>query len=77
MSAQMLKFIEKHLKNDETIFWSDLASCHYAKNEAELSGSIKRKLKEIDVYVVQTMMKGVRTKLRKIADTGRLAVMCK
>jgi hypothetical protein len=27
----MVKFIEKHHKNDETIFWPDQASCHYAK----------------------------------------------
>jgi hypothetical protein len=100
----MVKFIEHH-KNDETIFWPDLASCHYAKqtlkwmkqknikivpkadsplnvsqarpienfwallaraiyakgweakNEAELCGRIKMKLKVIDVSVVKTMMR--------------------
>jgi hypothetical protein len=28
---KMVKFIEKHHKNDETIFWPDLALRHYAK----------------------------------------------
>jgi hypothetical protein len=28
---KMVKFIEKHHKNDETIFWLELASCYYAK----------------------------------------------
>jgi hypothetical protein len=61
-------------------FWALLALAVYAKgweekNEAELYGRIKRKLKIIDASVVQTMMRGVRTKLRKIADNGPLAVM--
>jgi hypothetical protein len=32
---KMVKFIEKHHKNDETIFWPDVASCHYAKKTLE------------------------------------------
>jgi hypothetical protein len=47
------------------------------KNEAELCGRIQRKLKNIDVSVVQTMMRGVRTKIHKIADNGPLAVNAK
>jgi hypothetical protein len=39
-----------------------------SKNEAELCGRIKRRLKEIYVSVVQTMMRSVQTKLRKIAE---------
>jgi arsenate reductase-like glutaredoxin family protein len=31
----MVKFIKKHHKNDKTIFWPDLASCHYAKKTLE------------------------------------------
>jgi hypothetical protein len=31
----MVKFIEKHLKNDETIIWPELVSCHYAKKTLE------------------------------------------
>jgi hypothetical protein len=31
----MVKFIEKHHKNDETIFWPELASWHYAKKTLE------------------------------------------
>jgi hypothetical protein len=46
-----------------------------AKNEAELCGRIKTEVKEIDVSVVQTKMRGVPTKLRKLADNGPLAVM--
>jgi hypothetical protein len=61
-------------------FWALLARAVYAKgwkakNKAELSGRIKRKLKEIDVEVVQTMMRGVRTKLRETADNVPLLVM--
>jgi hypothetical protein len=32
-------------------------------------------VEEIDTSVVQTMMRGLRTKLRKIADNGSLPVM--
>jgi hypothetical protein len=32
---KMVKFIEKHHKNDETIFWPDLISCYYAKKTLE------------------------------------------
>jgi hypothetical protein len=35
-----------------------------AKTETELCDRIKKKLKEIDVSIVQTMMRGVRIKLR-------------
>jgi hypothetical protein len=41
-----------------------------AKNETEHCGRIKWNLKEINVSVIQTMMRGVRTKIRKIADNG-------
>jgi hypothetical protein len=56
---------------------ADYAKRWEAKNSAELCGRIKRKLKKIDVSVVQTMMRGVQTKLRKIADNVPLAVNVK
>jgi hypothetical protein len=31
----MVKFIEKHHQNDETIFWPDLTLWHYAKKTLE------------------------------------------
>jgi peptidyl-tRNA hydrolase len=31
--SKMVKFIGKHHKNDETIFWPDLTSQHYAKKK--------------------------------------------
>jgi hypothetical protein len=33
--TKMVKFIEKYHKNNETIFWSDPASCHYVKKTLE------------------------------------------
>jgi hypothetical protein len=61
-------------------FWALVARAVYAKeweakNEAELCGRIKRKLKEIDITFGQTMMRDVRTQLRNIADNGPLVVM--
>jgi hypothetical protein len=58
-------------------FWALLARAVYAKrwiakNEAELCGRIKGRLKEIDINAVQTMMRGIR---RKKADNGPLAGM--
>jgi hypothetical protein len=32
---KMVKFIQKHHKNDKTIFWPDLASWHHAKKTLE------------------------------------------
>jgi hypothetical protein len=46
-----------------------------SKDGKQKCGRIKRKLKEIEVSVVQTMRRGVRTKLRKIADNRPLAIM--
>jgi hypothetical protein len=63
---KMVNYIEKHHKNDEKILWSrkhlngaQTGFTGKQKNEAELCGRIKRKMKEIDVNVVQTMMRGV------------------
>jgi hypothetical protein len=39
-----------------------------ATNEKQLVNRIKAQLKKIDLKAVQTMMKGVRGKLRKIED---------
>jgi ribosomal protein S8 len=46
-----------------------------AKNETAHCGRIKRNLKKINVSVIQTMMRGVRTKIRKIADNRPLALV--
>lgn len=56
-------------------FWAILAMKVYeggweAKTERQLSLRINKKIKEIDLTVVQTMMKEIRSKLRKIEDKG-------
>lgn len=61
-------------------FWSILADRVYdkgweAKTEAQLVRRIKKKIKEIDLTVVQNMMKGVRQKLRKMEDNGPYAIL--
>ena len=61
-------------------FWSVLKRKVYekgweAKNEQQLIGRIKRKLKEIDISVTQSMIEKVRYILRKIEDNGPLSVM--
>ena len=44
-----------------------------AKTEHQFVCRIKEKLKEFTVENLQNLMKGVKTKLRKIADSGVLA----
>jgi len=61
-------------------FWSILADKVYnggwaATNEKELMNRIKRQLKKIDLKVVQTMLKGVRGKLRKIEEQGPFSIL--
>lgn len=61
-------------------FWSVLKRKVYergweAQNEQQLVGRIKRKLKEIDISVVQSMILKVRRILRQIEDNGPLSVM--
>ena len=61
-------------------FWSILANSVYdkgweAKTEAQLVRRIKKKIKEIDLGVVQTMMKGIRSKLRRMEDKGPFAIL--
>ena len=56
-------------------FWGELAQRVYdkgwqAKSEAHLVARIKLKLKSFDKTFLQSLMKGVKTKLRKIADEG-------
>lgn len=56
-------------------FWANLAKKVYAdnyiaKNEACLTNRIKLKLKEFDQSDLQRLMRGVKTKLRSIADHG-------
>jgi hypothetical protein len=56
-------------------FWGCLVQKVYengweAKTEAQLSLRIKSKLKEFDIHFLQDLMKGVKGKLRKIADEG-------
>lgn len=61
-------------------FWSILKRKVYemgweAQNEQQLIDRIKRKLKDIDLSVVQDLIRGVRTILRKIEDNGPLAAI--
>ena len=56
-------------------FWGCLVQKVYedgweAKSEDQLSRRIKSKLQEFDVNLLQGLMKGVKGKLRKIADEG-------
>ncbi|CAF0962944.1 unnamed protein product [Rotaria magnacalcarata] len=61
-------------------FWGVLAQQVYnggwiAMNREQLINRIKRQLKKIDLKVVQTMMKDVRGKLRKIEDKGPFSIL--
>jgi transposase len=61
-------------------FWSILADKVYkggwtAKDEKQLTNRIKAQLKKIDLKVVQTMMNGVRGKLRKIEEQGPFSIL--
>ncbi len=56
-------------------FWGHLSQLVYeggweAKTEQQLIRRIESKLKEIDLKFLQTLMGGVKTKLRSIADEG-------
>ena len=56
-------------------FWGHLAQKDYkegrrASTEQVLIDRIKLKLKEIDLNFLQSLMKGVKAKLRSIADYG-------
>ncbi|KAJ8975428.1 hypothetical protein NQ317_018937 [Molorchus minor] len=53
-------------ENDDIIFWPDLASYHYAR--------IFRKIREVDLNIVQRKMRQVLTKLRAIEDHGPLSL---
>lgn len=61
-------------------FWSILADKVYnggwsAMNEMQLANRIKAQLKKIDLKVVQTMMKDVCGKLRKIENKGPFSIL--
>ncbi|CAF3561948.1 unnamed protein product, partial [Rotaria sp. Silwood2] len=61
-------------------FWSILADKVYsggwaAMNQEQLVNRIKSQLKKIDLGVVQTMMDGIRKKLRKIEDKGPFSIL--
>lgn len=61
-------------------FWSVLKRMVYdkgweAKTEQQLIGRIKRKLKEVDQSVCQSLIRNIRYKLRKIEDNGPFSVM--
>ena len=121
--SKLVLFIKKYHKDDNYIFWPDLASSHYAKATVEwlhahnvpfvpkdanppnvpkarpiedfwsilatkvykggweaksedlLARRIKKNVKEIDLSVVQTMMRKVRGKLRKIEDSGPFSIL--
>lgn len=119
---KMIKFIQEHHKNDDVIFWPDLASCHYskettdylksknvkfvpkldnppnvpqarpienfwavlsrmvyengweAKSEKQLRSRIKKKLREVDINVIQRMIGDIKPVLRKIEDNGPFGI---
>lgn len=61
-------------------FWAILTRLVYdagweAKTERQLVGRIQRKLKEVDLKVVQTMMATIRPTLRKIEENGPLTAL--
>lgn len=63
-------------------FWGDLSSKVYAggwsaKTKQQLINRIKRKLKECDVDQLQSHFRGLRGKLRNIADKGPLSIINK
>lgn len=62
------------------MFWAVLSRLVYdqgweAKTEQQLISRIQRKLKEVDIEVIQEMMGKVRRALRKIEDNGPLAAV--
>ena len=61
-------------------FWSILADKLYnggweASNSQQLINRIKRKVKQVELKVVETMMNDVRSKLRKIEDCGPFKIL--
>ena len=61
-------------------FWSILADKVYsggwmATNQEQLVNRIKSKLKKVDLDTVQTMMEGIRKKLRKIEDKKQFSIL--
>lgn len=61
-------------------FWSILADKVYeggweAETEKQLINRIKKKLNEVDLNLVQTMMQSITTKLRKIEDHGPFSIL--
>jgi transposase len=61
-------------------FWAILSRLVYengweAKTEKQLRRRIFKKLREVDIKVVQGMMEGIKSKLRKIEDAGPLSIM--
>jgi transposase len=61
-------------------FWSILANKVYeggweATTELQLKQRIRKKIKEIDMNVVNNMMNTIRTKLRKIEKSGPFAII--
>lgn len=44
-------------------------------NQEQLVKRIKTQLKKVDLTIVQTMMKGIRGKLRKIEDKGPFSIL--
>lgn len=61
-------------------FWGILKAKVYkdgweAETELQLKRRIREKIKSTDIHVIQKMMKGVCSKLRKIEDNGPLAIL--
>ena len=61
-------------------FWSILADKVYNggwefTNSQQLTNRIKRKVKQVDLKVIQTVMNDVRSKLRKIEDCGPFKIL--
>ena len=122
LKPKLVKFINSKYKEDEYVFWPDLASAHYAKKtidvlkannivfvdkhenppnvpqarpietfwanvcskvyqggwqaktKLQLIRKIKKVLREFDPNELQDLMKGIRAKLRKIADKGPYSI---
>ena len=87
LQQKNIKFVPKHANPPNVPkarhiedFWSILAGKVYeggweARTQQQLKNRIQKKLKEIDLNLVQTMMKGIRTKLRKIEDEGPFSIL--
>lgn len=87
LHEQKIPFVPRHVNPPNVPkarpiedFWGILAQQVYsggwsATNQEKLINRIKTQLKKVDLNVVQTMMKDVRRKLRKIEDQGPFSIL--